>query len=412
MHQDIFENADRRLAGEKCFLYHPHDDPRRWPHLKKLRLAWASAKSSTPKSKLAPKKDRPLYQIKLARRDNKRISLSKLLTISSCKQKKKNRSLFKGTMAAGPPLDGGKGFPSSWTTATEQPKIDVGTQRAQTRQKKKLTWGTKGGNSFGNLALKDARGVKKNCLKPRSGYQFPQGTVQPPSTTMAAPLDVVGVLNQLSMLREIKLAREKLIPMEIQMVSAATALQKLTQKTDLLISLFHSMSHSLDTSKSVLLSAILDPPAVLTMPREKGYPLLIGPVRQNNAARTISCYVRRCMTSKNLRKINAARAIQRRVRKIRRAKIFRPCCRTITACIIQQQFCCSKILDRCRKILASYVITRCVKEVRRVTRIQRRAASRFRFYVPYKAVSIEFCRLGLEFGGCDLSPQMERLEET
>ena len=55
------------------------------------------------------------------------------------------------------------------------------------------------------------------------------------------------------------------------------------------------MSHFLDTSESVLLSAILDPPAVLPMPREKNYRLLIGPVRQKNAAKAIQCGLRRIL---------------------------------------------------------------------------------------------------------------------
>ena len=274
---------------------HVGDDPQNHPlppnvaAPRELQLAWASVKSSTPKSKLAPtkeltpKKDRPLYQIKLARRDNTQIcSLSELLTISSCRQKKtprRKKPSFSDTFAAGPPVDGIKGFPSGWTTATEQPKIDVGTQRAQTHQKEKITWGTKGGNSFGNLALKDDRKVKKTGLKPRSRYQFPQRTVQPPTPTAAAPLNIVGVLNQLSIMREIKLAKEKLISMEIQMVSVTTALQTSTQNTELLILLFHSMPHSLDTSKSVLLSAILDLPAEPLVPCEKVYPVFTGPVR-------------------------------------------------------------------------------------------------------------------------------------
>ena len=176
------------------------------------------------------------------------------------------------------------------------------------------------------------------------------------------------------------------------MVSITTVLQISNQKTDLLILLFHSMSHSLNTSESVLLSAILDSLTTTPMPCEKNHPLLIGPVRQNNVARTIWRYVRCCITFKNLRKINAAWAIQRCVCKICRAKIFHPCCRTITACVIQHRFCRSKIfwtccntvaaciiqqwfrrlkiLDRCHKILASYDITHCVQEVRRVKEIQ------------------------------------------
>ena len=62
-------------------------------------------------------------------------------------------------------------------------------------------------------------------------------------------------------MRELKLTKDKLDSMEIQMESVTTALQTSTQNTELLISLVHSISHSLDTSKTVLLSAILDPPA-------------------------------------------------------------------------------------------------------------------------------------------------------
>ena len=163
----------------------------------------------------------------------------------------------------------------------------MGTQRAQTRQKKKLTWGTKGGSSFGGLGLKDARNAKKNRLKPRSGYQFPQGSDQPPTSPVATPLGVVGVLNQLTMVRKIKNAQEKLIFMEIQMVSVTTALRMSNQKTDMLTSLFHSMSNSLKTSESVLLSAILDPPAEPLVPREKAYPVFTGPLRQKNAAHSV-----------------------------------------------------------------------------------------------------------------------------
>ena len=136
--RDIFEDADLRLAGGGGFLHHPPGDPRRWPHFKKLRLARASAKSSTPKSKLTPKKDRQLYQIKLALREYRQISLSKRLAITSCKQKKitPKKPSFSDTWTAGLPLNGGKGFHSGWTNATEQPKIDVGTQRAQARQKR------------------------------------------------------------------------------------------------------------------------------------------------------------------------------------------------------------------------------------------------------------------------------------
>ena len=57
--QIIFEDADLRLAGEEGFLH------KFWPHLRKLNLARDSAKSSMPKSKLAPKK-RTLSQIKSA----------------------------------------------------------------------------------------------------------------------------------------------------------------------------------------------------------------------------------------------------------------------------------------------------------------------------------------------------------
>ena len=121
---------------------------------------------------------RPLSQIKLALRDNTQVSLSKRLAITPGKQKKlPKKPLFSDTRAAGPPLHGGKGFHSGWTNATKHPKIDVETQRAQIRQKKRLTWGTKGGNSFGNLAIKDAQGVKKNCLKPRYGYKFPRARI-------------------------------------------------------------------------------------------------------------------------------------------------------------------------------------------------------------------------------------------
>ena len=204
------------------------------------------------------------------------------------------------------------------------------------------------------------------------------------------------------------------------MMSITTAFQMSNQNTDLLILLFCSMSHYLDTSESVLLSAILDPPTKLPVLREKDYPLLIGPVRQNNAVRTILRYVRRYMTFRNLHQIIAARAIQRRVRKICCAKIFRPCCRTIATCVIQQRFrrskilrtCCrtnaayviqqrfrsSKILDRCHKILASYVITRCVQEVCRVKQIQRCGLL---FDVSFEAVYDGFWALILQLERID-----------
>ena len=171
----------------------------------------SSAKSPKPKSKLALRKDTQPFQIKLALKDDRQISLSERLIMASCKQKKRqNRPSFNGTMAAGPPLDGGKGFHSGWTDATAQPKIDVGTQRAQTCQKKKLTWRTKGGNSFRGLGLKNARNAKRNSLNSRSGYHFPQGSDQPPTPPVAAPLDIVGVLTQLTMVREIKQAQRNL----------------------------------------------------------------------------------------------------------------------------------------------------------------------------------------------------------
>ena len=184
------------------------------------------------------------------------------------------------------------------------------------------------------------------------------------------------------------------------MVLVTMVLQMSNQKTDLLISLFHSISHSLDTSKSALLSAILDPQAVLPVPCEKDYLLIIGPVRQNNAVRTISCYVRHCMTIKNLRKINAAQIIQRRLRKICCSKIFQTCCKTVAACVIQQQFRRSKILDRCQKVIASYVITRCVEEVGCVKQIHRYGLL---FEVSFNAVYDGFRKLGLEYEGGDFS---------
>ena len=356
MHRDIFDDADRRLVTGESFLHHPHDDPRRWPHLEKSGLVWASAKS--------PKKDRPLYQIKLAQEDDKQISLSELVIISSCRQRKtprRKKPSFSDTFAAGPPVNGNKGFPSGWTTrisrwttATEQPKINVGPQRAQTRQKEKLTWGTTGGNSFGGLPRKDVRLGDKNGRKPRSGYHFPQITDKPPTSPEAAPLGVVGVLNQLSIMRELELAKAELISMKIQMESVTTTLQTSTQQTELLISLVHSISHSLDTSESILLSAIKDPPAEPLVPREKAYPVFTGPIRQKNAAKAIQNGLRRILLKRRqvaLPKTIILEAVQKAISfeqaattrrnlqaKIYRAKIFRPCCRTIAACVIQQRF--------------------------------------------------------------------------
>ena len=97
------------------------------------------------------------------------------------------------------------------------------------------------------------------------------------------------------MVREIKQAQENLIFMEIHMVTVTTALQMSNQKMDLLILLFHSISNSLNTSESVLLSAILDPPAEPLVSHEKAYPVFTGPVRQNNTAKAIHCGLHRIL---------------------------------------------------------------------------------------------------------------------
>ena len=188
MHRHIFEDADRRLATGEGFLMPDRLNPKRWPHFWKLLLAQGSAKSSTPESKLAPTTDRQPYQIKLAIKENRRVSLSERLTIKSCRQKKtprRTKPSFSDTFAVGPPVNGNKGFPSGWTTrisrwttATEQPKINVGPQRAQTRQKEKLTWGTTGGpipSEAYHEGMSDS--VTRSVLHPSQNITFPRSRI-------------------------------------------------------------------------------------------------------------------------------------------------------------------------------------------------------------------------------------------
>ena len=133
---------------------------------------------------LAPKK-RTLSQIKLALRDNQVVSLEERMAISSGQQNKQpKKSSFSDTYAAGPPLDGGNGFQFDWPDATvyqikvrlglrlagppldggnefqfgwpgatEQPKIKVGTQHAQTCQNKTYL-GNAGRQFLQNLGTK------------------------------------------------------------------------------------------------------------------------------------------------------------------------------------------------------------------------------------------------------------------
>ena len=130
------------------------------------------------------------------------------------------------------------------------------------------------------------------------------------------------------------------------------------------------MSHFLSTSESVLLSAILDPPVEPLVPREKSYHVFFRPIRQNNAAKTIQCGLRRILLKRRqivLPKTIIQDAVQKAIRfqqaattqrnlhaKIYRAKIFRPCCRTIAACDIQQRFCRSRILRTCCRNIAAW----------------------------------------------------------
>ena len=59
--------------------------------------------------------------------------------------------------------------------------------------------------------------------------------------------------------------------------------------------IFHSISNTLNTSESVLLSAILDLPEKPLVPREKAYPVFTGPVRQKNAAKAIQSGLHRIL---------------------------------------------------------------------------------------------------------------------